>query len=184
MIKKKVFIVLMFFSLMVTLAGCGTTNEEFITSVENYQIFDSNNTYGMKTVSDFKNQVESLNEEGGKITTFITTSWSEEKLKEQDSFIQHLKQNEGFVYDNQKYYGELSVNVTICSSTDFVTKEDFTYIYLFSLDKDGNVVPEASATYNGNSLNYQDITTEPLGIQDSMTACLVLTETVKSMYLK
>ena len=179
---KKILIVILVFSLMITLVGCGTTTKEFITSVENYQIFNDNNVYGIKTVSDFKKQIESLDEEGSKIITMITTMWSDEKLKEQDSFIQHLKQSEGFVYDNKKYYGELSVNVTICSSTDYSTKEDFTYIYLFSVDKDGIVIPEATTNYTGSSFDYQDITTDPLSIQDSMTVCLMLTKALKATY--
>ena len=87
--------------LVLGIAGCKTTREDFISAVENYQIFD-NNSDGMKTVGDFIKKMEHFEKESDKnIYIIVHAFWGDEKIKEKDSFIQYLKQNEGFVFDKK-----------------------------------------------------------------------------------
>lgn len=169
-------------TICLSLTGCGITNQDFRNAVESYQIFNVENVYEMKTVSDFINKMESFDEENDKITTFVSTSWSEEKLNEDDRFIREIKQDTDFAFDKSKYYGVLSINVCVASSVDYSTKEDFTYVYLFSLNKDKEVLPEASAIYYGNTYDYQEINPNSESIQDSMTACILITEVSTEYY--
>ncbi len=182
MYSKKISILLLCLLVLINVTGCGVTNEEFITSVEDYQIFAEDNSYEMKTVSDFVKKMDSYNDENDKIMTMVSTSWSEEKIKEDSSFIEKIIQDSEFVYDNDKYYGELSVNVCIASAKDYSTKEDFTYVYLFSINADKTIVPEASAKYYGSTFDYQEICTDSVSIQDSMTACVLITDIATQMY--
>ena len=161
---KKIILFITMIAVSVVLTSCGISSEDFSNSVENYQIFDDNNSYGLETVSDYIKKIESFDGEDSKITTLVTTFWSSEKLGEDNDFIQRLKQEKGFDYDKNKYYGELSVTVEIFSSVDYSTKEDFTYVYLFSLDKDKVVVPEATAIYYGDSFDYEDIEGTMVGV--------------------
>ena len=175
---KKISVILIVFLLIFTFVGCSISRDEFIKSIKSYPISVDEKT---KTVDDFINQMEELGEENEKITTFVDASWSEEKISEESDFIQRLKQKKNFVYDDRKYYGELRINVTICSTLDYKTIEDYTYVYLFSLDDNNNVTAEASANYLGNSFDYKELHTEEVQIRDSMSACLILTKTAKSM---
>jgi len=179
---KKTLLILTMILLIFNVTGCGITNKEFITLVESYQIFDEDNSYEMKTVSDFIKKMDSYNDENSKIMTMVSTSWSEEKIKEDSSFIEKIKQDGGFVYDKNKYYGKLSVNVCIASTKDYSTKDDFTYVYLFSINDDKTIVPEASAKYYGSTYDYEDVCTESASIQDSMTACVLVTDIATQMY--
>ena len=177
---KRIIVIALSMVLILNVAGCGITKDDFITTVRKYKIFDTNTMFKMQTVSDFEKEMESLNEDGSKFSTRIDISWKEE---DEDPFIESLRDKEDFVYDKKKYYGSLRISVAIFSPADYSTEKTYADTYLFSLDKDGMVVPEAAAHCSDyKSYNYQDITTEPLSIQDSMNMCLLLTKALKEIY--
>lgn len=174
--KTSLILVMVLLSvLLIGLTGCGISNDDFINAVEKYQIFDEGDGE-MKTVADFIRKMESYDGENDKILTMVSAMWSEGKLKEDDRFIKQLKQDSDFVYDKNKYYGELSVNVCIASATDYSERVDETWVFLFSMDKDKQIVPEASALYYGSSYNYQYINTNADQIRDLMSLLVPATD--------
>lgn len=167
--------------LIVSLTGCGISREDFISSVKNYKIFeDSNTDDDMETISDFIKKVESFDESNEEMLSMISTSWSEENIKEDNELIQKLEQNNNFIYDNKKYYGKLSINFRIASAVDYSTKEYVTHDYLFSLDKEGNVIPEGCGIYYGEMIDYKETKISDIGLD--MEGFILLIELEKEYY--
>ena len=182
-VLKKIIGILLSAVLVLGLVGCKTTKKDFVSTVEHYQIFN-NNSDGMKTVGDFIKKMERFEKESDKnIHIIVHAFWGDEQIKEKDSFIQYLKQNEEFVFDEKKYYGDLDVSVIMYSPDDYSTKEAYTYHYLFSLDKTGAVNPEAAALCNGEIFNYEEIIGDiSLDVENTMESCVLLTEVAKNHY--
>ncbi len=89
-------------------------------------------------------------------------------------------ENTDFVYDDDKYYGELYVNIEVAPKKDYSTQEDVTYHYLFSL-KDDVITLEAFATSYGGDYGYENFTVG-YGARDAVTACATLTSVMKDVY--
>lgn len=182
--KFKKFLCLCLISVMViTLASCGVSREEFVSAAEEYAVFDEPNFIcedEIETVADFIELMESFDGENDNFITFIHASWSMEELNEKDDFITELQENTDFVYDDDKYYGELYVNIEVASKKDYSTREDVTYHYLFSL-KDDVITLEASATSYGDDYDYENFIVG-YGARDAMTACALLTIMLQDTY--
>ncbi len=169
--------------MVISFASCGVSREEFISAVEAYKIFDE--PFGvaeMETVSDFIAEMESFDGENENFITFVDASWSTEELTEDDEFITGLREETDFVYDDDKYYGELRVNITVASKKDNATLENCTYYYLFSL-KDGVVTAEATATSPEDAeFDYEDFAVGKTAVKDNMGVWWVLGSVMHETY--
>ncbi len=168
---------------VIALASCGVSHEEFVSAAEEYVVFDEPERIGedeLETVADFIELMESFDGENDNFITFIHASWSMDELNEKDDFITELQENTDFVYDDDKYYGELYVNVEVASKKDYSTREDVTYHYLFSL-KDDVITLEASATSYGDDYDYEDFEVG-YGARHAMSACALLTSVMQDIY--
>ena len=69
------------------------------------------------------------------------------------------------------------------SPDDYSTKCEYTYHYLFSLDKTGVVNPEAAAVCNGEVFDYKEIIGDiSLDVENTMESCVLFTEVAKIHY--
>ena len=178
---KKYLTVLLCILLTISFTGCGMTQKEFVSAVRAHQI--SLSVEDIKTISDFEEKMESYNDENSEWCIDVTTSWNEEKLKEDDSFIKALVEETDFAYDSGKYYGKLDVNTDVFSVDGNVTKEEYTLWYLFSVDKDNNVKMEAAAKSLGHDMfDYSDFVLGDFEVQDRMSADILVLEMMTGFY--
>lgn len=175
---KKASILLLIFSLIFALTGCGVSDEDFIEAVKRYKFTGDSRYEGSSdpfeavkavdfTVSDFVQQIESSD---GTFGTFdiATDIRFDMNLKSNNPYISDFKKSNKIVYDYKKHYGILEVwyNVNSNNSTDFMIWG--VYDFLFSLDKEGKVTPEACAHLTDTG-EYVELKTSKADIKDTMT---------------
>lgn len=163
---KKLWSLLLAIIMLFSLSACGGKSdtelreerENFIRCVEEYEIFDDNNSYGMKTVGDFIEKMESFEKERTLTHRVVTINWSQEELEENDKLIKSIKkENSNFVFDEDKHYRTLSVTFEIINNVGDKTLENHTDVFLFSMDDNEKITPEGYAYHQNSSYNYEYI---------------------------
>ena len=185
MTSQKILCICLIVVMVISFASCGVSHEEFVSAVEKYKVFDKPTTMGdaeIETVADFIEVMESFDGENENYMTFINASWSTENLTEEDKFIQKLQEETDFVYDEDKYYGRLHVNVEVGSKKDYSTKENITYYFLFSL-KDEEITAEATAISPiYDEFDYEDFKLGERAVQTNMDVIFMLASIMQETY--
>lgn len=142
--SKRVFSALLVITVLFSIVGCGKTRDELIETVSKYQIF-SKEFRGCKTIYDFEKYMDDFNEENDDLLTVVSSTYNVEPFIEEniDEFINELQENTDFSYDKEKDYVRLNIYFDhyLVSDDEIVYEREYSYI--FSVDKNNFVSPEA-----------------------------------------